>query len=906
MGGMTRDDWRRIKEIATAALQEPESSRAAYVAARCGSDEELRGEVDSLLESTTKAAGLFESPTPLIAGARAAIDSLGEFDRGRLGERIGPYRIVRELGGGGMGSAYLAVRADEAFEKQVAIKVIKRGMASEAVLRRFRRERQILADLDHPNVARLLDGGTTTDGLPYLVMEYVEGTPIDVHCNDRGLSTRDRVALFRQVCDAVGHAHRHSVVHRDLKPSNILVTADGTPKLLDFGISKILTPEGPGARIETTLLPRAMTPPYASPEQVRGLPMTAATDVYSLGVVLYELLTGQRPYQLHRRTLREVEEIICHQQPQKPSLAIAADDPAAGAEGAAGAPRAEPRADRRALRHDLAGDLDNIVLMALRKEPERRYLTVQDLSDDLLRHLEGRAVRARSDEAGYRAAKFLRRHRTRVIEAGMGAAAISIIVSLLLSTRERETPAAPITVTDSVAVMPFATAAGNADGEYLAEGLTEGLIDSLSRFPGLRVASRDSVFAMKARAADPQAIARELHATTVLLGEMSQSGNAVSLTLEFRDGSDGRQLWRQSYEGTLSALVTLREQIARDVARRLGLGGEDGGRLAMRQTNDPEAYQLYLRGRYLWNKRTEDGFRRGLAYFRQAIEEDPQYARAYSGVADAYNLLSLWGAMPPAEAMPNVKEAALKAIAIDDTLAEAHTSLAFANWVYDWDWEAAGAEFRRALDLDPAYATAHEWYAYYLASDGNFDDAIAHITRAQQLEPLSLSINTDVGEIYYWAGQPDRAVAALQDVLQIEPDFAMARNILGLVYLRLGRTTDAIAELEAANRLSSSPRMLSTLGYAYGVTRSRQRAAGVIEELRRLSTERYTSAFASAVVYAGAGDADQALAHLERAFAERSDSMAILRVYPLLDTLRGDARFQALVTRVGMASPQIR
>jgi TolB-like protein/Tfp pilus assembly protein PilF len=485
-----------------------------------------------------------------------------------------------------------------------------------------------------------------------------------------------------------------------------------------------------------------------------------------------------------------------------------------------------------------------------------------------------------------------------VIEAGIAAAAIAIVVVLLMSPRPGDRAA--VTATESVAVMPFSTAAGNADGEYLAEGLTEALIDGLSRLPGLRVLSRESVFTESLRAADPQAIARDLNAATVLLGNMSQTGDAVSLTLELRDGADGRRLWEQSYEGTLSGLVALREQVARDVARRLGRGGADGAPPARRQTNDSEAYRLYLRGRYLWNKRTEDGFRRGLDYFRQAIERDPQYAHAYSGLADAYNLLSIWGAMAPAEAMPNVKEAALKAIAIDDTLAEAHTSLAFATWVYDWDWEAAGAEFERALELDPEYATAHEWYAYYLASSGNFDQAIAHITRAQQLEPLSPSINTDVGEIYYWAGQYDRAVAALQDVLQIEPDFAMARSILGLVYLRMGRAGDGLAELEAANRLSSSPRVLSTLGYAYGVSKLRARVESVIDTLGELSRERYTSAFALAVVHAGAGQTDQAIAHLERAFADRSDSMVILRVYPLLDGLRGDKRFQALVARVGL------
>jgi TolB-like protein/Tfp pilus assembly protein PilF len=377
--------------------------------------------------------------------------------------------------------------------------------------------------------------------------------------------------------------------------------------------------------------------------------------------------------------------------------------------------------------------------------------------------------------------------------------------------------------------MPFSTAAGSADAEYLSEGLTEGLIDSLSGLRGLRVLPRRTVFGLEGPADDPQAIAKESGASAVLLGSVSRRGDDVSIVLELHDGSDGRRRWRESYAGTLSGLAPLRERVARDVAGRMGLDPEDRLAAVRRQTANSEAYQLYLRGRYLWNKRTEDGFRRGLEYFRQAIEKDPRYALAYTGVADCYNLLGIWGALPPSEAMPNVRDAARAALALDDSLAEAHTSLAFVNWVYDWDWNAAAAEFTRALELDPGYATAHDWYAYYLASLGNFQEAIAHITEAQRLEPVSLSINTDVGEIYYWSGQYDRAVAALDEVLRVEPDFAMARNILGLTYLKVGRTTEAIAELEAANRLASDPRMLSALGYAYGIAK----ASGRAEEIRR-------------------------------------------------------------------------
>jgi TolB-like protein/Flp pilus assembly protein TadD len=447
-------------------------------------------------------------------------------------------------------------------------------------------------------------------------------------------------------------------------------------------------------------------------------------------------------------------------------------------------------------------------------------------------------------------------------------------------------------------VLPFVSTSNDPAQEYLSDGLAEGVIDSLSGFPRLKVSSRDASFHYKGQPPDPERVARQLNVRTILMGSLSGGGSDLSLTLELVDGADGHRIWQETYAGQMSALVALRLQISDAVSRQLGLQSGDRKRRNA-QTNDSEAYQLYLRGRYVWNKRTEEGFKQGLEYFTQALARDPNYALAYTGLADCYNLLGIWGALPPHEVMPKVKEAALKAIGIDDSLAEAHTSLAFVQWVYDWDLPGAEAEFTRALDLDPNYATAHDWYAYYLASLDRFDEALTHITRAQQIEPVSLSINTDVGEIYYWAGQHDRAIASLKSVLQVEPNFAMARNILGLTYLETGRLDEAIAELEAANRLATGPRMLSTLAYGYGMAGAPAKARSAIESLRRLSKERYTSAFALGIAYAGLGDRDRAITQLEQAFAERSDSMVILRVYPVLDSLHGDARFQDLVRRIG-------
>jgi serine/threonine protein kinase/TolB-like protein len=873
---MTRDEWQRIKEIAANALEQPASARAAYVARRCGADAGLRREVESIVASATDAADLFERPRMLMAGAADALERVNEFAPPRIGDRVGPYEIVRELGAGGMGVAYLAERADAEYEKRVAIKLIRAGLDSETVLRRFRRERQIVADLDHPNIARLLDGGTTAKGLPYFVMEFVDGTPIDVHCRTHGLSTRDRVALFRRVCEAVRHAHRQQVVHRDLKPSNILVTAEGVPKLLDFGISKLLSAESPGEQSEATVMPHAMTPPYASPEQVRGEPITPATDVYSLGVLLYELLAGRRPYQLDGRTLREIDEVICHQDAAPPSGV----------------------ADKE-LRSELRGDLDNIVLMALRKEPDRRYASVDALSDDLGRYLEGQPVRARADEFAYRASKLLRRHRVRLVETAVILLVLGAAIAIGFRSSSGGPPTAPAAIR-GVAVLPLSITGSDRDIEHLSQGLTDGLIDSLDELPDLRVPSRAAVVATSARRKEPQTIASELKVDAVLLGSVSRAGEKVSLTLELVDGGSGRRLWTAAYDAAASGLPGLREDVTRDVINRLGLKPAAGSRARARQTRSSEAYELYLKGRYVWNKRTEDGFRRGLEYFTQAVAQDPQYALAYTGLADCYSLLGIWGTLPPMEAMPRVKDAALKAISIDGTLAEAHTSLAFVQWVYDWNWDAAAAEFQRALALDPEYATAHEWYAYYLASTGRFDEAIASIKRAQQIEPVSLSIGTDVGEIYYWAGRYDLAVGELQSVLQVEPDYAMARNILGLTYLALGRLPEAVEQLEAANRLAGGPRMLSTLAYAYGAAGSARRAGDTIDALTQRAKERYTSPFALAVAHLGADRTDEALEYLDRAFAERSDSMVILRVYPLLERLRRDVRFRSLIDRVGI------
>jgi serine/threonine protein kinase len=418
---MSPEQWGQLKELFRVAVEHEPPQRAAYLDEACAGEPALREEIESLLASHDDAETFIETPA-FVGSIKSIIESPPEQIEGR---RIGSYQLLREIGRGGMGTVYLAERADEQYQKLVALKVVRRGMDTQDIVGRFRNERQILASLEHPNIARLLDGGTTGDGLPYLVMEYVEGTPVTDYCEARRLTTNERLQLFRTICGAVQHAHQNLVVHRDLKPSNILVTQDGTPKLLDFGIAKVLAPEPTALAMEHTRTElRVLTPDYASPEQVRGEKLATTSDVYSLGVVLYELLTGHRPYRSLNTPPHELARLICEQEPAKPSQAIAEFGLRNADSTKSGQPPFNPPSELRNPK-SLRGDLDNIVLMAMRKEAQRRYASVEQLSEDIRRHLEGLPVIARQDTFKYRATKFVRRNRLGVAAAGI------IVLSLL-------------------------------------------------------------------------------------------------------------------------------------------------------------------------------------------------------------------------------------------------------------------------------------------------------------------------------------------------------------------------------------------------------------------------------------------------------------------------------------------
>ena len=458
----------------------------------------------------------------------------------------------------------------------------------------------------------------------------------------------------------------------------------------------------------------------------------------------------------------------------------------------------------------------------------------------------------------------------------------------------------------SIAVLPLRSLTSGEDVDALGVGLTDSLITELGSVNHLVVRPIGSVRGLSTSSDDALELGRKLNVDAVLDGTIQEAAGRLRITARLISTANGEQLWSEKFDDNFTNLFEVQDRISEQAARTLSAMLTDSPavgsneRLTKRYTENPAAFDAYLKGRYHWNKRNEADFRRAIEYFSRAVELDPNYALAYAGLADSHILLAVWGTEPPAASMEQAKQAALKALSADENMAEARTSLAFVNWVYDWDFAGADAQFARAVELNPNYATAHHWRSYYLVSMGRGDEAIAEIKRAQELEgPLSLGIMTDVGEIYCWAGKYDEAIDYLNEVVRLEPNYAVAHYELGIAYLKKDRASDAVAALERARELESEPRIISALAYAYGATGSNEKAKALIAELESESAQRYVSPFSIAIAYAGLGDDEKAIDWLEKTKAERSDAMGILKVHPLLLRLHSNPRFIQLTRDVG-------
>ncbi len=781
-----------------------------------------------------------------------------------IGKIISHYRIVEEIGRGGMGVVYRA--EDTKLRRVVALKFLPQHLnVNDTEQARFLQEAQAAATINHPHVCTVYDI-IDEGGQQCIVMEYVDGTTLKERMPAK--SVQEALAYAVQIGDALKEAHAKGIVHRDIKSENIMVDRKNQIKVMDFGLAKLR-----GAMKLTRTSSTVGTLGYMAPEQLQGGEVDTRSDIFSFGVVLYELLTGRMPF--HGEHEAAIMYSIVNE---------------------------EPRA-LQSLRTEIPPELERIVRRALEKDPEDRYQHVDDMASEL-RRLQKQTTRVVRPDQPQPASREERAEPVRPPvrwkkPLWLGLAAAVIVAAALwyfLPGRSDQT----IT---SMAVLPFVNTGGDPSKEYLSDGFTEGLINSLSRLPGMKMMSSSSVFRYKGKEIDPRAVGNELHVGAVLLGKILQNNDALTVSVELVDTKDNSHLWGEQYTRSLSDLASLQGIITRDLSNQLNiaLSGEQQHLITQQMTENSEAYQLYLKGRFYWFKRTQEGLTKAVEYFNQAIEKDPSFGRAYAGLADAYVIMGGYSFMPPKEAEEKSRAAARRALEIDDRLAEAHTTLAVLYENYDWDWKNSEREYRRALELDPNYATAHQWYGEFLGSTGRPEAALAELQKSIELDPLVpihyLSTYTVLLPLHRYKD----AVQFVEKALEIDPSFPRAHSSLGWIYNATGKLEDAVRETGIAIVNSDSGvEYIAELGYIEGRMGKREEALSILGLLQQKAQHEYVDPYLLGAVYVGLGNDDEAFQHFTRAVDEHSTYMEYLNVDPVLEPVRGDPRFKALVKRVGL------
>jgi serine/threonine protein kinase/tetratricopeptide (TPR) repeat protein len=750
---------------------------------------------------------------------------------------VGHYEIVSLLGQGGMGQVYRG--RDPRLGRDIAIKVLgAESMQDAEATGRLEREARAIAALSHPNILAVHDVGREGSTF-YIVAELLEGKTLREHMHSTPMPWRRAVEIGAEVADGLSAAHAKSIVHRDLKPENIFVTVEGRVKILDFGLAQTdpALSERDEAHIETTKWfqthPGTVigTLGYMAPEQLRGEPVDPSADLFSLGCILYEMVTARKPF---------------HRESGAATIAAILKD-------------ALPRAELSAA---VPPDFQRIIEGCVEKSASARFQSARDLALTL------RSI----------------------------GSSTSIQDDLVRAIVRRRTPK----TIDSIAVLPLTNASKDPDAEYLSDGITEGIINKLSQLPKLKVMARSTAFRYKNRDVDAQSVGRELRVRAVLSGSVKHVGEHLYINVELVDSLDGAQLWGESYSRGFADLVKLQEEMAREIAEklRLKLTGAEKKKLRSKPTSNSEAYQLYLKGRYQWNKRTEESLRRGIQFFREAIESDPSFASAYAGLADSFVTLATNIPLPPHEVMPKAKAAAMRAIELDDGLAEAWASLGAVRWWFDWDWEGAEEAYRRAIALNPNYATAHDGYAMLLSARGRFDEAVEQISKAADLDPLSLIIAVHAGWPFYFARDFESAIRRFRKALELDEKFIPAHGWLGMALGQQRRYHEASEAFARALEVDAIPILLAMLAHTRAIAGERDEAQMLLGTLDGEAETRYISPYDIAVVHAGLGDSREAIAQLRKALEDRSAWMVFLNVDPRLDALRDEPPFAEIAAAV--------
>jgi serine/threonine protein kinase len=772
------------------------------------------------------------------------------------GTRLGPYEILAPIGAGGMGEVYRA--RDTRLNREVAVKVLPEHLQQDPqALARFEREAQAVAALSHPNILVLHDVGLD-DGVAYAVTELLEGETLRERLNETAFPWQKAADVGASIAEGLAAAHTKGIVHSDIKPANIFLTADGRVKILDFGLARQKAAAAPHEITATLTEPDGNitgTIGYMSPEQVRGGDVRPASDIFSLGCVLYEMITGRRAF--------------AGSSAGDTMAAILKEEPA-------------PIADSG--RH-ASPELDRVIQRCLAKFPAQRFQSAHDLAF---------ALHSISSASGHQPAAAPPQRRWRLAAAVAAMALLAVAGAIYWRTGSSGS-------IDSIAVLYFANAGGSPDGGYLSDGISETLIDSLSELPKLRVMSRSAVSRYKGKETDPRAVGRELGVRAVLSGRVTERGENLSVSAELVNATDDSHLWGEQYNRKITDALAVQNEIAQQITEklRLRLTSEQKTRLSKRQTANPEAYQLYLKGRYFSAQFNTESFKKGLDYFHQAIAIDPSYALAYDGISYAYSLADdAW--MAPDEAGPRSLEAGRKAVELDASLSEAHTDLGFAYLCYSYDWPAADREVRRAIEINPNYAPAHQMRAWLLTAMGSFDQSIAEGQRAVALDPLSYEILAYHRWDLYWARRYNDIVSDLTKSIDLNPHYWATFYNAGQAYQQLSRFSEAFAEFEKAREeIGDQPWLpLAQLAVTSAMSGDRVQARRTLDELQIMCRRTYVAPAQLAAVYAALGEKDQAFSHLEEAYAQHSFWMIWLKVEPQFDTLRSDPRFQSLLQRM--------
>ncbi|MBI4547040.1 MAG: protein kinase [Ignavibacteriae bacterium] len=801
-----------------------------------------------------------------------------------IGQTISHYKILEKLGEGGMGVVYKA--QDLKLNRTVALKFLpQRVSAQETERARFLQEAQSAAILNHPNICTIY-AIEEHEGQQYIVMEFIDGVTLREKIQGAsptvwraGFKLQDAVSYAIQIGEALQEAHSKGIVHRDIKPENIMINAKNQIKVMDFGLAKLK-----GSLKLTKTSSTVGTLAYMAPEQIQGGEVDARSDIFSFGIVLFEMLTGRLPFR------GEHEAAMVYSIVNEPPESLLKHRP------------------------DVSTELERIINRALEKEPEDRYQHVDDMVSELRRIKKQSAKVSRtsladmkipqtseaspSQQVGKVEVSIPKKKNRFVLIAGPLAGVLILAVAgyfLFFASHKS---------IDSLAVLPFVNAAGDPNADYLSDGITESLINGLSQLSNLTVMSRSSVFHYKGKEIDPQKAGKELGVKAVLTGRVTQRGDNLLISTELVDVSNNSHIWGDQYNRKLSDIFSIQEEISKEISEKLSLklAGDETKKLTKHYTESTDAYQLYLKGRFHWNKRKADDLQKAVDYFNQAIEKDPNYALAYAGLASTYVILPEYSGLPAKDFVPKTEVAAKKALELDPTLAEPHAVLGLIKYGYEWDWADAEKEFKRAIELNPNYPTTHHWYSICLRLQGKLDEGLAEIKRAQELDPLSLIISINVADVLFLMQRYDLAVDQYKKALELDPNFPGAHAGLGIVNVYQGKFEEAINEMQKIREIVgvNNPFGLEGLGYIYARAGKKNEAVKILDQLLESSQHGYDVSAGIAMVYTGLGDKDKAFEWLEKGFEEHHTLLSGLKVDPVWDILRSDPRYHALLKKINL------